>query len=305
MKKLLPLVLVATVALTACSQATEKLNSAGNDAFANQDYAAALAAYEQASTEAPELAQPHFNAANAYYRQEDYPAAQQQIEQTLIKDDGSLTQDTVYNLGNTFFQGEQYEQAIVAYQEALRLNPEDMEAKHNLELALQQQQEQQQDQQQDQNQDQQQENQDQNNDQQDQQQEGQQGDQQQDQQQEGQPGDQQQDQQQEGQPGDQQQEGQQGDQQQEGQQDDQPQDGQPDDQQQEQPQDNQPGNQPQGGQPEDQSQDGQPDGQPQIVGLSEEQARQLFEAATQGTESLEEHLQQILVVPGGPPAQDW
>ena len=283
MKKLLPLVLVATVALTACSQATEKLNSAGNDAFANQDYAAALAAYEQASTEAPELAQPHFNAANAYYRQENYPAAQQQIEQTLIKDDGSLTQDTVYNLGNTFFQGEQYEQAIVAYQEALRLNPEDMEAKHNLELALQQQQEQQQDQQQDQNQDQQQENQDQNNDQQDQQQEGQQGDQQQDQQQEGQPGDQQQ----------------------EGQQDDQPQDGQPDDQQQEQPQDNQPGNQPQGGQPEDQSQDGQPDGQPQIVGLSEEQARQLFEAATQGTESLEEHLQQILVVPGGPPAQDW
>ena len=283
MKKLLPLVLVATVALTACSQATEKLNSAGNDAFANQDYAAALAAYEQASTEAPELAQPHFNAANAYYRQEDYPAAQQQIEQTLIKDDGSLTQDTVYNLGNTFFQGEQYEQAIVAYQEALRLNPEDMEAKHNLELALQQQQEQQQDQQQDQNQDQQQENQDQNNDQQDQQQEGQPGDQQQDQQQEGQPGDQQQ----------------------EGQQDDQPQDGQPDDQQQEQPQDNQPGNQPQGGQPEDQSQDGQPDGQPQIVGLSEEQARQLFEAATQGTESLEEHLQQILVVPGGPPAQDW
>jgi tetratricopeptide (TPR) repeat protein len=195
MKKLLPLVLVATVALTACSQATEKLNSAGNDAFANQDYAAALAAYEQASTEAPELAQPHFNAANAYYRQENYPAAQQQIEQTLIKDDGSLTQDTVYNLGNTFFQGEQYEQAIVAYQEALRLNPEDMEAKHNLELALQQQQEQQQDQQQDQNQDQQQENQDQNNDQQDQQQEGQQGDQQQDQQQEGQPGDQQQDQQ--------------------------------------------------------------------------------------------------------------
>jgi hypothetical protein len=41
------------------------------------------------------------------------------------------------------------------------------------------------------------------------------------------------------------------------------------------------------------------------VGLSEEQARQLFEAATQGTESLEEHLQQILVVPGGQPAQDW
>jgi len=42
-----------------------------------------------------------------------------------------------------------------------------------------------------------------------------------------------------------------------------------------------------------------------VEGLTEEQARQLFEAATQNTESLEQYLQQILVVPGGPAAEDW
>ena len=52
--------------------------------------------------------------------------------------------------------------------------------------------------------------------------------------------------------------------------------------------------------------DDQIDGQPQIVeGLTKEQARQLFEAATQDTKSLEEYLQQVLVVPGEKPAQDW
>jgi hypothetical protein len=31
----------------------------------------------------------------------------------------------------------------------------------------------------------------------------------------------------------------------------------------------------------------------------------LLEAAAEGTESLEEFLQQILVVPGGSPLEDW
>jgi len=42
-----------------------------------------------------------------------------------------------------------------------------------------------------------------------------------------------------------------------------------------------------------------------VQGLTREQARQLLEAAAAGTESLEEYLQQILVFPGAPPAEDW
>ena len=50
----------------------------------------------------------------------------------------------------------------------------------------------------------------------------------------------------------------------------------------------------------------QGEGQPQqLEGLTEEQARQLLEAAAEGAESLEEFLQQILVVPGGSPLEDW
>ncbi|MEZ4589781.1 MAG: tetratricopeptide repeat protein [Chloroflexota bacterium] len=44
---------------------------------------------------------------------------------------------SAFNLGNSYFQLGDLEAAVVAYQIALRLNPNDLDAKHNLELALQ------------------------------------------------------------------------------------------------------------------------------------------------------------------------
>ena len=273
MKKLvIPIMILLALALAACGQSAEKLNNTGNEAFENQEYEAALTAYHRAVEDSPEMAEPHYNAANSHYRLEDYGQAQQEIEQALVNGENlnGLDQNSFYNLGNTFFQTEEYETAIEAYKEALRLNPDDLEAKQNLELTLRQLQQQQQDQEEQDQQDQQQQDQD----QQDQQQNDQQDQQQDDEQQDGQQ--------------DQQQDDQQQDAQQDQQQDDQQQDGQQDQQQ------------------DDQEQNGEESGQPQqIAGLTKEQARQLFAAAAQGTESLEEYLQQILVFPGAPPMQDW
>ena len=41
-----------------------------------------------------------------------------------------------FNRGNTAFQQEDYPGAVEAYEEVLRMNPDDRDAKHNLELAL-------------------------------------------------------------------------------------------------------------------------------------------------------------------------
>ncbi len=192
MKKLIvlaPTLLLLVLALASCGQSAERLNNDGNEAFANQDYTGSLVAYQQAAGESPELAEPHYNAANSHYRLEDYEQAQQEIEQALLGEESQpdLDQNSLYNLGNTFFQTEQYEMAIEVYKEALRLKPDDLEAKQNLELALRKLQEQQQEQQDQQDQEQQdQENQDQqdqqNQDQQDQQNQDQQDQQNQDQQ---------------------------------------------------------------------------------------------------------------------------
>ena len=268
MKKLLiliPILLLAVVALAGCGQSAETLNNKGNEAFAEQDYEGALTAYLGAQEDVPEMAEPHYNAANSHYRMEDYQQAQQEIEQALVGEESqqALDQHSYYNLGNTFFQAQQFEPAIEAYKEALRLNPDDLQAKQNLELALRQLQQQEQEQQQQEQEQEDQEQQDQEQQSEDQQSEDQQSEEQQDQEQS---------------------------------------DEQSDDQQSEEEQD-QADQRSDDQQSEDQEQgEGQPQ---QLEGLTEEQARQLLEAAAEGAESLEEFLQQILVVPGGSPLEDW
>ncbi len=226
---LIPLFLLAGLALIGCGSSAERLNNDGNEAFGEQDYEGAMLAYRQAQEESPELAEPHYNAANTHYRQEAYDQAQQEIEQALVSSRAQegLDQHNYYNLGNSLYQAQQFEGAIEAYKEALRLDPGDVEAKQNLELALRQLQQQQQEQQQDEQQD-------------EQQQDEQQDEQQQDEQQ------------------------------------------------------------------QDEQQQDQADGQgQQPTGLTKEQAEQLLEAAARATESLEEFLQQMMVFPSSPPAQDW
>ncbi|HSO27139.1 MAG TPA: tetratricopeptide repeat protein, partial [Anaerolineales bacterium] len=120
----------------------------GNQAFASDNFMDALGLYQLAQTRFPELAEPFYNAANALYRQESYPDAIAQIDQALQANaDGRLAQHSFYNKGNAAYNSQDLEAAIQAYIEALLINPDDADAKYNLELALQQQQQQEQQQQ--------------------------------------------------------------------------------------------------------------------------------------------------------------
>lgn len=143
----------AAVLLAACSAPAEKLNQEGNQAFTEQAYLEALELYQSAQIESPELAEPYFNAANTFYRQGEYPAALEQMQMALqYIDEESLAENSLYNIGNTLYNSQDLNQAVDAYTQALLLDPEDQDAKYNLELALQQQQQQEQQQEQDQEQ---------------------------------------------------------------------------------------------------------------------------------------------------------
>lgn len=69
------------------------------------------------------------------------------------KFDSEIAQHAYYNLGNIAFNDEKYDQSIAFYKDALRIKPDDMDARENLRLAQlkKQEQEQNQDQDQDQN----------------------------------------------------------------------------------------------------------------------------------------------------------
>lgn len=266
----------AALVLGACSAPAEKLNQDGNEAFAEQAYLEALELYQSAQVESPELAEPYFNAANTFYRQGDFPAALEQMQMALqYVDEESLAESSYYNLGNTLFNSQELETAVEAYTQTLLLNPDDQDAKHNLELALQQQE--QQEQQQEQNQEQNEESQDQS---QEQDGEGQES--------ENQENEEPQDSENQDQENDQSENNEQQDGEQESDQESEPQDGSGEPQEGENQADQQPSQTPQPGQR-----------------MTEEQARQLLAALADDMQTLQEELGQYLFARQQPPAQDW
>ncbi len=283
---------------TACSPSAAKLTGTGNEAFAQQAYEEALRSYQQAQAESPALAEPFYNAANVLYREGKYEEALKELQKAAsFPQADKVAQASLFNAGNSAYNTKSWETAIESYRQTLLRNPDDVDAKHNLELALQQQQQEQQDQQQQDQQSQDQQQQDQQK--QDQQKQDQQKQDQQKQDGQGQQDQQNQDQQnpsqsdrgqqdQQGQPKD----GQQGDQQQ-------GQDGQPQDQGEQMGQgQGQPGKQ----------QDGQPRPGSQLAPgqrMTQDQAKQLLAAIAGKSDTLQGRLGQILKVRSRPPVQDW
>jgi Ca-activated chloride channel family protein len=277
---------IVILLLAACSAPAEQLNQEGNQAFAEQAYLEALELYQSAQIESPELAEPYFNAANTFYRQADYPTALEQMQVALqYVDEETLAESSLYNMGNTLFNSQDLGKAVEAYKQALLLNPDDQDAKYNLELALQQQQQeqqQQQDQQQGENQDQGEE---------ESESDSESGDDSKDQ--EGQDGESENNENQESQNGENQDEGEQG---QDGDQSE-------NNDQQEGDQENGEGQPQEGENPQDSEQPSQTPAPGQR--MTEEQAKQLLAAIANDMETLQERLGQYLFARQAPPAQDW
>ena len=116
------------------------------------DFDEALRLYRDAQLEDPHSPLLHFNVGDALFKLADYPGAQREFESALATQDPVLRESTLYNMGNTYFQQQQFAPAVEAYKQALDLGPENLDAKANLELALQQLEQQQQEQQQQQQQ---------------------------------------------------------------------------------------------------------------------------------------------------------
>lgn len=131
------LLILPLLFLIACANEA-RLVQEGNESFANNAYDEAAQAYTEAQQAAPELAEPVYNQANTRYRQEGLAEAEQLLQQALATADATLAQSAYYNLGNVHFNNQNWPAAVEAYQQALRLNPADADARHNLELAMQQ-----------------------------------------------------------------------------------------------------------------------------------------------------------------------
>ena len=147
----------------------------GNRQFGRERYDKSIDSYTRALEAAPTSFEAAYDLANAMFRAERYDTAEQTLKGIVADSTRSDIDrsEAVYNLGNTQFAQQKLKEALASYRAAMRLNPDDQEAKYNYAYTKHLLQQQEQQQQNDRNKDDQNQDQDQNKDNQQNQQNGQ------------------------------------------------------------------------------------------------------------------------------------
>jgi Ca-activated chloride channel homolog len=108
-----------------------------NRLFVKGNYAEALKAYNDALVDAPHSSVLHFNAGDAAYQTGAFENADGEFQQAAqLAQPPAIKSAAWYNRGNALFRQQRWADAIDAYKESLRINPNDADAKYNLGVAL-------------------------------------------------------------------------------------------------------------------------------------------------------------------------
>ncbi len=142
----------------------------GNRLFDKERWEEAAERYTKALTYSPASFEANYNLSNALHKSQEFATAEELMAKVAADSllDAQSRADAYFNLGNSQFHQQKYEEALESYKSSIRLNHTDSTAKYNYaytKLMLQQQEQENQDNQDQDNQDQNQDNQEQNQDQ--------------------------------------------------------------------------------------------------------------------------------------------
>lgn len=127
------LILNFAFTFAAFAQGGHKQVSEGNKLFAEEKYDEANNKYRDALIENPESSIVHFNIGNVLYKKRNFEEAIKSYEESTSSDDILLQSKSYYNLGNSLYKMGKLPESILMYKKALELNPDDEDAKYNLE----------------------------------------------------------------------------------------------------------------------------------------------------------------------------
>jgi Ca-activated chloride channel family protein len=109
----------------------------GNEAYRKGDFSAAVDNYKNALRKEPENNTARFNLANALQRQNETEEAKKNYDEVLSKPStNSLKEESNYNKALAFIKEKDLVQAIASFKESLKENPNDDDARENLQKAL-------------------------------------------------------------------------------------------------------------------------------------------------------------------------
>jgi len=150
------LIITFLISITSIAQNKKSFLRDGNESYKDSSYNKAEIQYRKSLEKDQDYYNASFNLADAIYKQERYAEASALFN--ALKDNAPTENDLAkiyHNLGNSLFEEQKIEEAINAYKNSLRINPNDNDTRHNLALSIKQQQNQEQQNQEQQNQEQQ------------------------------------------------------------------------------------------------------------------------------------------------------
>ncbi|HXD76634.1 MAG TPA: VWA domain-containing protein [Puia sp.] len=144
------LALGLTCALPARAQTTNNLLRSGNRAYKKKQLDQSIRQYKAAVDKAPANPTANYNLGNAQFRKSDYDAAAKSYDAAVqhSEADRSMAEKGLYNKGVALAKQKRLQESIDAWEQALKLDASDADARENLEKALMEQKRQQQQQQQ-------------------------------------------------------------------------------------------------------------------------------------------------------------
>lgn len=118
----------------AYSDLSRKKTKKGIESYEQAQWDESLQYFQDALLDDPENPTGHFNIGDAQYKRKNYEESLKSYEKAMTTQDVNLKQKSYYNLGNTYYQMNKYQESIQSYIKALDLDPNDADAKYNLEL---------------------------------------------------------------------------------------------------------------------------------------------------------------------------
>lgn len=129
-------------ALLAIKKANNHIYEANNLA-SNDDFVSAEIEYRKALSNQPSAVTGAYNLGNSYYEKGNYEEALYRHQQAAKGATSKAERHKAFhNMGNVLMKNENYKEAVEAYKNALRNNPTDEETRYNLALAKKKQKEQ-------------------------------------------------------------------------------------------------------------------------------------------------------------------
>ena len=131
MKRTLCILLALLLGTVACfAQGERKSVRRGNHDFRKEQWQQAEINYKKALVADSSSVAADYNLGNTYYRMENYQEADRYYKagiDSLAK--GKRGADAYHNMGNSLVKQRSWQGAVDAYKDALRRNPDDMETK--------------------------------------------------------------------------------------------------------------------------------------------------------------------------------